>query len=203
MPRGVKGSGPGKTKAQRVERATRPKVVPLRPVLSETIAPGTEGQMPRRTGSATRSARLTEAGLTEKQEAFCQGVISGLSLSDAYRQAYNTQNMQPATIHSNACRMFADSKIEARIREINRGLEEKRRMMAASDAALALRVLREMAEKADTDASRIRAAELLAKAGGVFTEQVEITDKTERNEAEVEQAIAQRLARLGLTSKAG
>jgi hypothetical protein len=201
MPRGVKGSGPGKTKAQRVERATRPKVVPLRPVLSETIAPGTEGQMPRQT--KVRSPINLDTGLTEKQEAFCQGVTSGLSLSDAYRAAYNVQNMQPASIHTNACKLFADAKIMQRLRAINREMDEKRRMMAASDAALALRVLREMAEKADTDASRIRAAELLAKAGGVFTEQVEITDKTERNEAEVEQAIAQRLVRLGLTSKAG
>jgi phage terminase small subunit len=126
-----------------------------------------------------------------------------MSLSDAYRAAYNTQNMQASTIHTQSCMLFNDPKVTDRIKQINREMDEKRRMMAASDAALALRVLREMAEKADTDASRIRAAELLAKAGGVFTEQVEITDKTERNEAEVEQAIAQRLARLGLTSKAG
>lgn len=201
MPRGVKGSGPGKTKAQKVERATRPKVVPLRPALAETSSPGTEGQTPRQT--KVRSAIIPDLGITQKQEAFCQGVVSGLSLSDAYRQAYNTQSMQASTIHTQACLLFSDPKITDRLKQINRELEEKRRMMAASDAALALRVLREMAESADTDASRIRAAELLAKAGGVFTEQVEITDKTERTEADVEQAIAQRLARLGLAQKAG
>lgn len=159
----------------------------------------TEGPVAK---TKVRSAIIPHLGLTEKQEAYCQGVTSGLSLSDAYRQAYNTQSMAEPTIHQNACRMFCDSKISARIKQINREKEEQRRVMAASDAAFALGILRKMAEQADSDATKVRAAELVAKAAGVFTEQLEITDKTDKTEEELEQAIAQRLARLGLAPKA-
>lgn len=193
---------------------------PNSPTVSKTTAPGSEPRKRRHlalvantaqgtekaegpTGKTKqRSALIPHLGLTEKQEAYCQGVTSGLSLSDAYRQAYNTSSMSEPSIHQNACRMFCDVKITARIKEINRQKEEQRRVMAASDAAFALGVLRKMAEEADSDATKVRAAELVAKAAGVFTEQVEITDKTDRSEEEIEQAIAQRLARLGLSAKA-
>ncbi len=71
-------------------------------------------------------------------------------------------------------------------------------MMGASDAAMALETFRKMMLTADTDATKVRAAELLAKAAGVFVDKVETTDKTDRTVADIEQAIAQRLQRLGL-----
>ena len=55
-----------------------------------------------------------------------------------------------------------------------------------------------MMGKADSDATKVRAAELLAKASGVFTEKVEVTDKTDRSVSEIEQSIKERLARLGM-----
>ena len=155
---------------------------------------------PVKKGSASRSARNLDTGLTDKQEAFCQAITSqGMSLSDAWRSAYNASGMTPKSVNECASRLFVDVKIVARLRQIADEAAERRRMLAVSDAQLALDVLRLMSRKADTDASKIRAAELLAKAAGVFTEQVEITDKTDRSEAEIEQAIADRLRRLGLT----
>lgn len=186
---------------------------PAPPAVSQTIAPGNRGPKGRHLAvvpapvapaqaekTRQRSGIIPHLGITQKQEAFCQAIVSGKNLSDAYREAYNTANMAPATIHSNACRLFIDSKVSARLKEINREMEEKRRMMAASDAAFALDVLRKMATSADSDATKVRAAELVAKAAGVFTEQVEITDKTDKTEEELEQAIRQRLSRLGLAS---
>lgn len=176
--------------------------------LSDTSTPGTEMPMastpsapPASIGrkTKTRSAIIPGLGLTEKQEAFCQGVTAGLNLSDAYRQAYVTDNMTEPTLHRLACVLFADPKIRSRLMAINAEMESNRRMMAASDAALALMVLRKMAASADSDATKVRAAELLAKAGGVFVEQLDITDKRERSEDEIEQAIAAKLSRLGLT----
>lgn len=146
-----------------------------------------------------RSAPDTETGLTDKQTKFCDGVESGLSLSDSYRAAYDTSGMSPKTVHEEACRLMANPKITTRLQEISREKEAQRRMLTASDAAAAVEVFRQMMATAKTEAVRVRAAELLAKAAGIFTDKVEIEDKTDRSTAEIEQAIADRLRRLGLT----
>jgi phage terminase small subunit len=171
--------------------------------VSDTSNPGTEQPVAATSSgrkTKQKSAPIPHLGVTAKQEAFCQAVSSGKNLSDAYRSAYVTDNMAESTIHELSCRLFSDSKVRARMLSISQELEANRRMMASSDAALALRVLRQMAEKADTDAAKIRAAELLAKVGGLFVEQVDISDKRERSEDELEAAIKQRLSRLGLAS---
>lgn len=146
-----------------------------------------------------RSAPDPETGLTDKQTKFCDGVDAGMSLSDAYRAAYDTSGMSQKTIHECACRLFADRKVAARMEQISREKEAQRRMLTASDAAAAVEVFRQMMATAKTEAVRVRAAELLAKAAGIFTDKVEIEDKTDRSTAEIEQAIADRLRRLGLT----
>lgn len=147
----------------------------------------------------TRSAPDIQTGLTAKQSAFCDGIAAGLSLSDAYRAAYDASGMAAKTIHEAACRLMADSKVAARLKQISEEKTAQLRMLASSDAAAAVEVFRQMMLTADTDATKVRAAELLAKASGVFTEKVEVTDKTDRSVSEIEQSIKDKLARLGLT----
>lgn len=141
-----------------------------------------------------------ETGITAKQLAFAEGVASGMTLSDAYRAAYDARLMTDKSVWEAACRMLQHSKVRARLDQIAREREEARRMLATSDAAAALETLRRMMERADSDATKVRAAELLAKAAGVFTDKVEIEDKTDRSASDIEHAIADRLRRLGLAS---
>lgn len=62
---------------------------------------------------------LIQEKLTEKQERFCQFYLDTEgNASEAYRMAYDTSNMQPETVWSNASRLLARSKVEARINEI-------------------------------------------------------------------------------------
>ena len=56
--------------------------------------------------------------LTPKQENFVQGVVAGLSLSEAYKQAYNTNNMKIETIYSKSSLLWKQDKIKARYSEI-------------------------------------------------------------------------------------
>jgi hypothetical protein len=158
----------------------------------------TGAQSPQKRKTKTRSAADPITGLTQKQEAFVQGVMRGLSFSDAFREAYVTDDMAPATIHHRACLLMQEPKIRTRCEAIAAERERERRMLASSDAALALKTLRELAEKADSDSARIRAAELLAKAGGVFIERVEVEDKTPSSSTDLERRIAERLGRLGI-----
>lgn len=146
-----------------------------------------------------RSAPDPDTGLTAKQAQFCEGIASGLSLSDAYRAAYDTSTMQQKQIWEEASKLAIHPKVARRLKEISQEKADQLRMLAASDAAAAVEVFRRMMLTADTDASKIRAAELLAKASGVFTDKVEVTDKTDRSVSDLEQSIKDRLARLGLT----
>lgn len=56
--------------------------------------------------------------LTAKQEKFVQNLVKGMSQREAYKNSYNASNMKDATIDSNACRLFADSKIIARYEQL-------------------------------------------------------------------------------------
>lgn len=74
--------------------------------------------------------------LTSKQEKFIQGVVSGLSQTDAYKQAYDTSKMKDNTIWKKASELMADSKVRGRYEELinkhtekalwNRGLAEEK-----------------------------------------------------------------------------
>jgi len=59
------------------------------------------------------------AGLTIKQEKFCQLYIeNGGNASEAYRGSYNTKRMSDKTINEAASRMTSNSKVVARLEEL-------------------------------------------------------------------------------------
>lgn len=86
--------------------------------------------------------------LTPQQEKFAQGVASGLTLSDAYRQAYKAGKMKPATINETASRLASDPKISARVASLARKVEE----VFVVDTA---KLLREASRLAHSDISNI------------------------------------------------
>ena len=53
--------------------------------------------------------------LTAKEELFVDGVIAGMTYSDAYRHAYNCSKMKPETINRKAHELSKKGKIRARI----------------------------------------------------------------------------------------
>ena len=68
-------------------------------------------------GSGDRNKKVL-ATLTSKQEKFAQLVASGKNQSDAYRQAYDAENMTDKTIHETACEVAANPKVSARIKKL-------------------------------------------------------------------------------------
>lgn len=50
--------------------------------------------------------------LTPKQEKFVQGLIKGLSQRNAYRQAYNVENMKANSIDVKASNLFANKRVK-------------------------------------------------------------------------------------------
>ena len=56
--------------------------------------------------------------LTLKQELFVQGIISGLSQRQAYRQAYKAEKMSDETVDSKASELLKNGKVTVRYREL-------------------------------------------------------------------------------------
>lgn len=57
--------------------------------------------------------------LTEKQEKFCQSYIdTDGNASEAYRMAYDTSNMKPESVWTNASQLLSNTKVALRIDEI-------------------------------------------------------------------------------------
>ena len=57
--------------------------------------------------------------LTQKQEMFSQAIFDGLNQTDAYKAAgYSFENMETDTVSQVASRLASDSKVLARIREL-------------------------------------------------------------------------------------
>lgn len=158
------------------------------------------------TGDDTRAKPKTRVrtginvltGLTEKQEAFAQAVASGSNLSDAYRSSYEASGMADSTIWTQASLLLSNQKVTARLMVLNSEKEQQRRMMSVSRAERVLQRLEGLADNALTESVRVRANELLGKTAGLFTDQIEVTDNTERTLDQVQQSINERLKRLGL-----
>lgn len=56
--------------------------------------------------------------LTSKQEKFIQGVVSGLSQTDAYKQAYDTSKMKENTIWNKASELMKNNEVRVRYEEL-------------------------------------------------------------------------------------
>jgi hypothetical protein len=68
---------------------------------------------------------MADIKLTAKQEAFAQAIADGLGQADAYRFAYDAENMKDATVYPNASRLISNSKVIARVAELKSQVVEK------------------------------------------------------------------------------
>ena len=63
--------------------------------------------------------------LTVKQEIFVQRLLEGNTQAEAYRFAYNFENMKDKTIIEKASKLMAQSNIRARYEELKNELKQK------------------------------------------------------------------------------
>ena len=63
--------------------------------------------------------------LTAKQEAFCQGIADGLGQADAYRAAYDAEDMKENSVYVQASKLMKNPKISQRIAELKSQVQEK------------------------------------------------------------------------------
>ena len=114
--------------------------------------------------------------LTPKQEAFCQAVVAGKGISDAYRAVYDCANSSPATINRCAKALIDDHKIAARVAELRAPVVAAVRLTLEQHLR-DLEALRNDAKDAGKYSAAISAEVSRGKASGLYVEKAEITGK--------------------------
>jgi len=110
--------------------------------------------------------------LTQKQEAFCIAYLETGNASEAYRQAYSTRNMKPASINVKASELLANGKIAVRLDELRKPAIEAAQITLESHLA-DLKMLRDKALEAEQFSAAIAAETNRGKAAGLYTEKHE------------------------------
>ena len=144
------------------------------------------------------------SGLTVKQEAFCQAMAKGLSLTDAYKAAYQSDNMKPHVVNNEAWKLSTRPDIAKRTEAI---VEENRRKNSMYTERAAQkhseRIWARLWAMVDDDvtppAVKATLLSLGAKAAGMLTDRVELETK-HADAGSIEKELIERLQRL---AKAG
>jgi hypothetical protein len=141
--------------------------------------------------------------LTSKQERFLAALIrnEGGSLSDCYREAYDTSRMSNAAIHNEASLLAGHREVARRLALHQASIERSAASSALSRRAFVLEGLQREASEADSDSARVAALIALGKTSGVdlFTDRVEqVADRSpDEVRAELEDRLAALLGRTG------
>ncbi len=121
--------------------------------------------------------------LTPKKEKFCQEMAKLGNQRQAYKKAYNCENMKDETIDNNAYKLMQDNEIITRLKELSDEIKNANIADAQEIQEALTRLIRgevkeevpmvidnelEMARKQVTPKDRIKAAETLAKMRGYF-----------------------------------
>lgn len=157
-----------------------------------TLVKGNKG----RTQESRTGNKVSPGGLTEKQEAFAQGLAEGLTNSEAYRRAYDASTMAAHTIHNESAKLAQHPGVARRLNSI---LEEKRArnsMLTEKQADRVWRNVWRLAEGEQVPPSVQQAAlALAAKMAGMLTDRVEVKNETVDSKS-IEAELLERLQRL-------
>ena len=155
------------------------------------------------TDQAKAKGNAKRRRLTAKQERFLAALIrnEGGSLSDCYREAYDTSRMSNAAIHNEASLLAGHREVARRLALHQASIERSAASSALSRRAFVLKGLERESTGADSDSARVAALIALGKTSGVdlFTDRVEqVADRTpDEVRAELEDRLAALLGRTG------
>ena len=136
------------------------------------------------------------SGITAKMDSFSRHVAEGLSLADAYRQAFNTSNMKPRTVSNDASRLARHPGVSAAISGYRAENEARNRMLALQRDERIWESLWGLVENDEVPpAVKVKALDLAARLCGMFGRP---RDEAPLSAAEIEAELVERLkVRLG------
>ena len=114
--------------------------------------------------------------LTAKQEAFVQNILQGRNQADAYRSAYNCENMSDNAIYREASLLLDNPKVAQRLQELRDKLA-KPSILSAQERLEWLTQLIKSKDESTTD--KLRAADIMNKMLGEYVQKIEADVKSE------------------------
>ena len=129
--------------------------------------------------------------LTPKKLHFARCIASGMSQSDAYREAYTVRpSTTAASVHTCASRIATDVEVASRVQHLIGMRERAVAASAVTDRERVLSKLRGWMDEAEpSDSVKVRAAELLGKSANLFATDINVNDQRKSSEglaAEIE-----------------
>lgn len=116
--------------------------------------------------------------LTAKQEAFVQNILQGRNQADAYRSAYNCENMSDNAIYREASLLLDNPKVAQRLQELRDKLA-KPSIMSAQERLEWLTRLVKAGSEYTLAAEKIRAIDVMNKMTGEYVQKIEADVKNE------------------------
>lgn len=114
--------------------------------------------------------------LTQKQEAFVQRILEGMSQADAYRSAYPNQRMTDKTLWESASKLMKNPKVTARLKELRDELAKPTIMSAQERLEWLTKLIQ---SKEETTSDKLKAADIMNKMQGEYVQKVEADVKSE------------------------
>ena len=109
--------------------------------------------------------------LTAQQEEFAKNIaLENMNQADAYRAAYNAENMQDGTIYTEASLLKDNPKVAQRIKELRESLLEPQ-IMSAKERLKWLSDL--IKSDAETTRDKLSASDQMNKMQGEYVQKVE------------------------------
>lgn len=127
------------------------------------------------------------SGITAKMDTFARHVAEGMSLADAYRQAFNTANMKPRTVSNEASRLVANPGVSAAIDAYRTEIDAQNRISSLERSDRIWQRLWALVEGVDVPpAVKVKALDLAARLAGMFSaSQVEVPLSAAQIESEL------------------
>ena len=134
--------------------------------------------------------------MTPKQHLFAREVVLGKSQADAYRAAYNTARMNDNSIRREASRLMDNPNVATTVAQLQREADTavvQERIATREEVLQTLTSYMHSGEPKDS--IRLRAAELMGKHYGLFTERIEAV-VPERSSEEITAELEEKLTSL-------
>lgn len=112
--------------------------------------------------------------LTPKQEKFAQKYIETGNAAEAYRLAYDAENMKPVTIRRKAAELLEHGNVSAHIARL-RETHQKRHNVTIDSLTIELDEDRQLAREINQPGAAINAVMGKAKLHGLLTDKAEIS----------------------------
>ena len=149
-------------------------VVDIRSAVEQVEVKKKKNGLPRGVHKEETSTNGRDKRMTAKMHAFASNIVQGMSPSDAYRRAYDTNNMSEASIVSDANRLLKDARITQLLESFWVTLKEN---VIADNQATRRHIMSQLFDHAERAGERtsdkLKALELMGRAIGMFTDKVE------------------------------